>query len=130
MDIIKQDNGVESREVKADNSRNLYTTMGTQLDPANDGVKAYPFVTTNTRVTSATTVFPLLGPGWIRIRVEGGTMGRVEVFNSLAASGSLKYDQTPAAKDIIFNEWVYCSIGATVKTTAATTLFIEAIAEV
>jgi hypothetical protein len=41
-EIIKQSNGVESREWPADDGGNPKTTLATQLSPDNDGVQSYP----------------------------------------------------------------------------------------
>jgi hypothetical protein len=106
---------------------NAKGTEATQLDPNNHGIQAFPFVTTNTRITTATTTVVSAVPCWFRVKVQHGTMGAVTVYNNTAASGSIKYTGTPAAKDVIFGEWTYASVGVTIVTAAATELFVETV---
>jgi hypothetical protein len=101
-------------------------TLTTQLDPNNHGLQAFPpESTTEARITTNTTTVVKSVPCWFRIKVQNGTMGAVTVYNNTAGSGTVLYTGTPAAKDILFGEWTYASVGLTIVTAAATELFIE-----
>lgn len=90
--------------------------------------RAFPVFSENTRITTATTTVVSSAPCWFRLRVQHGTMGATTVYNNTAGSGTVLYTGTPAAKDVIFSEWVYASLGVTIVTAAATELFVETIA--
>jgi hypothetical protein len=87
--------------------------------------RALPIISSNTRITTATTTFVSAVPCWVRVKVQHGTMGLVTIYNNTAASGTVLYAGTPAAKDVIFNEWVWANTGVTVVTAAATEVFVE-----
>jgi hypothetical protein len=94
----------------------------------NLSARAFPFYTENTRITSAATTVVSTVPCWFRLKVQHGTMGAVTVYNNTAGSGTVLYTGTPAAKDVVFGEWVYASVGVTIVTAAATELFAEVMA--
>lgn len=97
--------------------------------PADAPVTAYPVVSSSTRITTATTtIVSATGTtGWFRLKVQNGTMGAVTVYDNGAASGTVMFTGTPAAKDIIFGEWTRFTTGLTIVTAAATELFVEKI---
>ena len=84
-----------------------------------------------TRITTATTtiISPTGSSGFLRLKVQNGTMGAVTVYDNGAASGTIDYTGTPAAKDIIFGDWTYFVTGCTIVTAAATELLAEWINE-
>ena len=123
---IRED-GKINQITETDQVGNQKVTQATQLDPNNDAIQEYPPETTIVRPTTATTTVAATGAGWARVRVEGGTMGRVEIFDNTAASGTLLFDQTPAAKDVLFAGWIRFNTGFTIRTTAATVLLVEVI---
>lgn len=96
------------------------------LNVTNDKLQAFPpkDVTTG-RITTATTTTILASAGWVRLRVQNGTMGATTVYDNTAGSGDIKFTGTPAAKDVIFHEWTWMVSGCTIVTAAATEIFYE-----
>jgi len=92
--------------------------------------RALPFFSTNTRITTATTTVVSAVPCWFRVKIQNGTMGAVTIYNNTAGSGTVLFTGTPAAKDVIFGEWVYASVGVTIVTAAATEVFVETVENV
>jgi hypothetical protein len=109
-------------------NKNAYSVdMETTLDPDNDGIKIYPPISAAVRITTATTTVISSGPCWARIKVQGGTMGLVTIYDNTSAAAPIDFSDTPAAKDIIFGEWTYFQTGLTIVTAAATVVFVESL---
>jgi len=112
---------------EVDAANNIKVNIATKLDRFNDDVKAYPPVATVTRITTAATTVVSAVPCWVRATVQGGTMGLVTIYDNSAASGTVEYAETPAAKDKPFADYTYFTTGCTVVTAAATTIVVETI---
>ncbi len=120
----------EDSNIQIDTVGNLKATIATKVSTPTDApVQAYPAPSTMTRITTATTtVVSATGTrGWYRLKVQNGTMGATTVYDNGAASGTVHFTGTPAAKDIIFGEWTRFETGLCIVTAAATELFVETI---
>lgn len=130
MSGIRLPDGNTSPYQKADENSNTSVTIATKVStPVDAPVQSYPAPSTMTRITTATTtVVSATGTqGWYRLKVQNGTMGAVTVYDNGAASGTVHFTGTPAAKDIIFGEWTRFETGLCIVTAAATELFVETI---
>lgn len=101
----------------------LYDALSRSIDT----IQSFPPAATVARITTATTTVASAVPCWVRLTVQGGTMGLVTVYDNTAASGQVDFAETPAAKDIIFRDWTYMAVGSTIVTAAATTILVEVI---
>jgi hypothetical protein len=117
----------ETNIAKVEDSGDTSVTMGTALDRFNDAIKVYPPVATVTRITTATTTVVSAVPVWVRAAVQNGTMGATTFYDNSAASGTVEWTGTPAAKDVLFRDWTYFATGCTVVTAAATEILVETI---
>lgn len=121
-----------SQNPQCDAAGNLKTTVVTKVsNPSDAPVQAFPPSSVGTRITTAATTIlsPTGTSGWFRLYVQGGVMGLVTVYDNGAASGTIEYSETPAAKDRPFEEWTRFETGLTIVTAAATILFAEVISD-
>lgn len=109
-------------DFQADVNGNTKVTLATKLDPVNDGVTSYEDASYITTISTATTTVVAAFPAVVKeIRVIGGTLGNVTVYDNTAASGSPVIPAvTPDKGQLLLGKGANFAVGCTVVTAAAT----------
>lgn len=112
-------------DVQLDASGNLKATLATKIDPVNDGITTYSAGNYITTISSATTTVVAAFPIIVKeIRVLGGTLGNVTVYDSTSASGTNPIPAfTPDKGQVLLSDVTF-AVGCTVVTSAATILTV------
>lgn len=102
-----------------------YVRLKDRLDIVNDAVVSPTYGHNDTPISTATTTTVKSGAGTLAsIRVLGGTMGNVTVYDNTAASGTILVPAvTPAAGQILLSDVGFVT-GLTIVTAAATILVV------
>jgi len=123
--IVRTDKQVMTQQ-ETDQMGNQKVTQATQLDPVNDGVRAYDDDYQYAVISTATTTTIKTEAGFIKeIRVIGGTLGNVTVYDNTAASGTLIVPTVSPDKGQVLKGPCKFATGLTIVTAAATLLAIS-----
>ena len=109
-------------KLQTDQNGNTLVSLAVKLDPINDGITTYSngsFISTISTATTTTVVsFPCVID---EIRVVGGTLGNVTVYDNTAASGTNPIPAvTPDKGQVLIGRSVSFAVGCTIVTAAAT----------
>jgi hypothetical protein len=100
--------------------------LGTKLDPGNNKVAVFHDYYSSAVIETATTTVVSAGAGYIgSIRVIGGTLGDVTVYDNTAASGTKVVPTETPVKGQLLEDGCYCATGITIVTAAATKLKVR-----
>jgi len=100
--------------------------LGEQLDRVNDGVRAYDDDYNYEVIKTATTTTVKPGAGFIKeIRVIGGTLGAVTIYDNTAGSGTEIAPSSTPDKGQVLKKSCQFTTGLTIVTAAATYIVIS-----
>lgn len=112
-----------TRYHNVDSQYNKGVNMQSRLDGVNDEVMAYNDGYVVQVITSSTTTVIKTGRTQVsKIRVVGGTMGNVTIYDNTSAAGTQVYPtKTPASGDVLLEPCTLMN-GLTIVTAAATNI--------
>lgn len=113
-------------DLQLDQFGDVLVNLATKLDRINDNVTAWRGGSSITTISTATTTTIANFPVYIEeIRVLGGTLGNVTVYDNTAASGTNPIPAfTPTAGQVIIDKSTIFSVGCVVVTAAATLVIV------
>lgn len=111
---------------KIKNAIKTPVSLTDRLDPNNDKIVAYPDDYSYATIETATTTNVSMTAGYIReIRVLGGALGDVTVYDNVTKSGSKIVPTVLPNKGQILKKDCYFATGLTITTKAATIIVVS-----
>lgn len=115
----------QQSDLVTDAVENLLINMSSRLDPVNDAVTAWAGGNSYVVISTAATTTIKSGSGVVRqVRVLGGTLGNVTVYDNTAGSGTAIVPTVTPAGPTILAEDVGFVTGLTIVTAAATLILV------
>lgn len=102
-------------------NNDVLVALNNSLSKDDDSIEIFGGGNDSIYITTATTTEVFIGPGVVEeIRVVGGTLGNVTIYDNESGTSNVKYGAlTPANQDVLIKNELF-SLGCRITTAAAT----------